>query len=81
MRRGGVGMGEGVQDRTAAALLPAIGAAVTLAALREARVLGDPAGALGASGLDRPAYRRIGFRGYCTIGIDAWRSPPRGVQR
>jgi GNAT superfamily N-acetyltransferase len=50
-----------------------IGAAVTLAALREARDLGHKVGVLGSSEMGYPVYRRIGFEEYCRIGLYEWR--------
>lgn len=50
-----------------------IGAAVTLAPLREARQLGYPVGVLGSSLPGYNVYRRLGFEEYCRIGIYEWR--------
>lgn len=50
-----------------------IGAAVTLAALREARDLGYSVGVLGSSEMGFPVYRRLGFEEYCRIGLYEWR--------
>ena len=50
-----------------------IGAAVTLAALREARDLGYTVGVLGSSEMGFPVYRRLGFEEYCRIGLYEWR--------
>lgn len=49
-----------------------IGAAVTLAALREARDLGYGVGVLGSSEMGYPVYRRLGFQEYCRIGLYEW---------
>ena len=50
-----------------------IGAAVTLAALREAEGLGYEVGVLGSSEAGYPVYRRLGFEEVCRIGIYEWR--------
>ena len=50
-----------------------IGAAVTLAALREARDLGHTVGVLGSSEMGFPVYRKLGFEEYCRIGLYEWR--------
>jgi GNAT superfamily N-acetyltransferase len=49
-----------------------IGAAITLAALQDARALGYRVGVLGASEQGVPVYKRIGFQEYCRIGIYEW---------
>lgn len=50
-----------------------IGAAVTLAASREAGDLGYEVGVLGSSEAGYPVYRRLGFEELCRIGIYEWR--------
>ena len=50
-----------------------IGAAVTLAALREARKMGYGVGVLGSSEMGYPVYRGLGFEEYCRIGLYEWR--------
>ncbi len=49
-----------------------IGAAVTLAALREARNLGWSLSVLGSSEMGYPVYRRLGFEEYCRICLYEW---------
>jgi GNAT superfamily N-acetyltransferase len=58
---------------TPAARRQGIGAAITFAALQEARRLGYRIGVLGASDMGYSVYQRLGFREYCTIGIYEWR--------
>ena len=48
-------------------------AAVTLAALREARDLGFTIGVLGSSEMGYGVYLRLGFIEYCRIGLYEWR--------
>jgi GNAT superfamily N-acetyltransferase len=50
-----------------------IGAAVTLAALHEAKSLGHNVGILGSSAMGYTVYRRLGFVEYCRIGLYEWR--------
>ena len=50
-----------------------IGAAVTLAALREVRDLGYSVGVLGSSEMGYPLYRGLGFEEHCRIGLYEWR--------
>lgn len=52
-----------------------IGAAMTLAALRAGRDLGQRVGVLGASGAGVSVYRRMGFEELCRIEIHEWRNP------
>jgi GNAT superfamily N-acetyltransferase len=49
-----------------------IGAALTLAALREARAMGYRIGILGSSQMGLGLYRRLGFQEYCKFGICIW---------
>lgn len=50
-----------------------IGAAVTLAALDEAKDLGYSSSVLGSSEMGYSVYRRLGFSQYCRIGLYEWR--------
>jgi Acetyltransferase (GNAT) domain len=50
-----------------------IGAAVTLAGLREARDLGFTISVLGSSEMGYPVYRKLGFIECCRIGLYEWR--------
>ena len=52
------------------------GAALTLAALREARDLGFTLGVLGSSEMGYSVYRRLGFHEYCRIGLYEWSPGP-----
>jgi GNAT superfamily N-acetyltransferase len=49
-----------------------IGAAITRAALREARDSGFSYGVLGSSAAGRSVYAGLGFREYCTIDLYEW---------
>ena len=51
-----------------------IGAALTLAPLREARALGYRVGILQSSKIGFSVYNKIGFREYCKIGYYVWKS-------
>ncbi|QNE18395.1 GNAT family N-acetyltransferase [Kribbella qitaiheensis] len=49
-----------------------IGAAITLAALREARDSGFAYGVLGSSPAGKSVYESLGFREYCSIDLYEW---------
>lgn len=78
-------IGAGVVGLYCVSVLPAarrqrVGAAVTLAALREAREQGYHYGVLGASEMGEGVYRRLGFEPYCLLQMyeflpDAERRP------
>jgi len=52
-----------------------IGAALTLAPLRETREMGYRVDVLGSSEMGYPVYRRQGFREYCKIRTYEWHPP------
>jgi GNAT superfamily N-acetyltransferase len=65
-------IGAGVVGLYCVSVLPAarrqgVGAAVSLAALREARRQGYHFGVLGASEMGESVYRRLGFKRYCFL--------------
>jgi GNAT superfamily N-acetyltransferase len=49
-----------------------IGAAITLAALREAQRLTYRIGVSGSSPMGYPVYQRLGFQEYCRIALYEW---------
>jgi hypothetical protein len=71
---GGVAGLTGIAVKTAARRR-GVGAAMTLAPLRDGRELGFRVGALWATELGTPLYERLGFRSYCTISRFLWRAP------
>ena len=52
-----------------------IGAAITMAPLREAIRLGYRIGSLSASPMGYPVYQRLGFQEYCRFPVYVWRPP------
>lgn len=55
-----------------------IGAAITHAALQEARAKGSEYGVLGSSQAGRSVYAGLGFRELCTIDLYEWSPPTAG---
>lgn len=53
-----------------------IGAAITLAPLRDARAQGYRVGVLGASEMGYNVYRRVGFQEYCKMSHYVWKREP-----
>jgi predicted N-acetyltransferase YhbS len=53
-----------------------IGAAVTLAALRDARADGYRIGVLGSSKAGHSVYARLGFQNCCEIRVYEWAPTP-----
>jgi GNAT superfamily N-acetyltransferase len=49
-----------------------IGAAITLAALQDARRLGYHIGVLGSSSMGYQVYQRLGFQQYCRLDLYEW---------
>ena len=71
---GGVAGMSGIAVKSAARLR-GVGAAMTLAPLRDGRALGYRVGVLWATEMGLPLYERLGFQSYCTISRYLWRAP------
>jgi ribosomal protein S18 acetylase RimI-like enzyme len=76
-------LGAGVAGIYVVATLPearrqGIGAALTLAALLDARAMGCRTGILHSSSMGEGVYRRLGFQEYCRVSYHVWLADPDG---